>query len=80
MGWAPYIFRTILSENQYDTKFMTRASTKAITMPLSPPTRPPTAMNRPVRRARNRVVFTMLFIITPRSADMGCPIRSSGVT
>ena len=23
MGWAPYIFRTILSENQYDTKFMT---------------------------------------------------------
>src|SRR4029450_4843486 len=81
IGWAPYIFRTILSENQYDTKFMISANTNAITMPLRPPTKPPTATNRPVRRARNTVVFKMLLIVSyPRFAVGSHPVRSSRVT
>src|SRR5262245_7169990 len=62
-GWAPYIFRTILSENQYETKFITSAITKARTMPDRPPSRPPMAMNRPVIRASNRVVLTALTMV-----------------
>ena len=61
-GCAPYIFSTILSENQYETKFITRARPNAITIPLWPPRSPPTATNNPVSKAKNSVVFIMLAI------------------
>ena len=49
-------------------------NTKAIIMPLRPPRSPPTAMKRPVRSARNTVVFSMLLItLCPRSPGRGCP-------
>src|SRR5262245_10317642 len=81
IGWARYILSTILSENQYDTKFMISANTNAVIMPLRPPRSPPTATNRPVKSARNSVVFSMLLIVhRPRFADRVLPARSSRVS
>src|SRR6516225_4617312 len=59
--------RTILSENQYEKKFITTAKPNATTMPDRPPRKPPIRRNSPVRSPRSRVLFTVLAIcLLPR--------------
>jgi hypothetical protein len=50
---------TILSENQYDPKFMASEITKKITAPLAPPTAPPTAISKPLSAASNTAVLRL---------------------
>jgi hypothetical protein len=45
--------RTILSENQYDPKFMIAANTNARTSPFDPPNAPPMASSSPLSRPRS---------------------------
>ncbi len=54
---------TILSENQYEKKFMPSAISNAIVMPREPPIMPPIAMNRAVIAAISIAVLTQLNII-----------------
>ncbi|WP_253704992.1 hypothetical protein [Burkholderia cenocepacia] len=56
---------TILSENQYEKKFMPSANSSAIVMPREPPIIPPITMNRAVIAAISIAVLTQLNIPTP---------------
>src|SRR3989339_803417 len=49
--------RTILSENQYITKFISIPNTNAMITPVFPPNKPPKNINNPKRAASNTVVF-----------------------
>jgi hypothetical protein len=52
--------RTILSENQYEKKFMPSATRSASIMPRWPPIMPPITMKRAVIAAINIAVLTQL--------------------
>ena len=66
--------RTILSENQYDTKFMTAANMNAITSPFAPPKYSPiaskTALSRPSRSA---VLIPLAMCLFYRAFRSGSP-------
>ncbi len=52
--------RTILSENQYEKKFMPSANSSASIMPLRPPIMPPMTMNSAVIAAISMKVLIQL--------------------
>src|SRR5512144_2976110 len=54
---------TILSENQYETKFITTANTKATIRPPAPPKNSPMASRTALRRPRSRAVLMPLFMV-----------------
>ena len=60
--------RTILSENQYEKKFIPSAMTSAIIMPRDPPIIPPITMKRAVIAAISIAVLTQLNMF-----DTPCP-------
>src|SRR5262245_28365521 len=49
--------RTILSENQYDPRFIRAANTNAVIIPFGPPMYSPMSSSRPLRAPSRRVVF-----------------------
>src|SRR5438132_6705715 len=53
---------TILSENQYDTKFVPAANRNPRTSPCEPPRSSPTNRKRALRKPSNSAVFTVLCI------------------
>ena len=55
--YASIFFRTILSENQSEPKFMTTANPKAMTRPLCPPSSSPITSSRPLSSPRKKTVF-----------------------
>src|SRR6476659_7430786 len=55
--------RTILSENQYDPRFMTAAKTNAIMRPFEPPATSPMTSNSPLRSPSSSAVFTPFAMI-----------------
>ncbi len=55
-----YMRSTILSENQYEKKFIPSASSNAIVIPRDPPIMPPITMNRAVIAAISIAVLTQL--------------------
>ncbi len=57
---ARYIRRTILSENQYEPKFMTIAKPNASTRPCWPPSRSPMTSSRALSSPSSAVVFKVL--------------------
>src|SRR5258708_847236 len=59
---ALYIRRTILSENQYDAKFVATAKTKPMTMPPAPPSASPMNKSNALIVPSSSAVFTVLFI------------------
>src|SRR5262249_58536419 len=59
---ARYMRRTSLSENQYDTKFMTPATIRPISIPFVPPNAWPSARSSPLSRPSNNAVFRPLGI------------------
>ena len=54
---ALYMRRTILSENQYEPKFMTTAKTNAMTRPFAPPSSSPITRSRPLSSAEQQRRF-----------------------
>src|SRR5215207_2523725 len=54
--------RTILSENQYDPKFMTTAKTNAIMRPWPPPASSPMTSRSPLNSPRSIAVLNTLAI------------------
>ncbi len=51
------MLRTILSENQYDPKFMMAANANAMTRPFEPPSQSPSASNTALMSPRSNAVL-----------------------
>src|ERR1700754_2302649 len=63
--------RTILSENQYEKKFMPSANSSAMNMPRCPPIMPPITMKSAVIAAINIAVLTQLNISSILARNAG---------
>src|SRR4051794_18511882 len=57
---APLVASTILSENQYEPKFISAAKISAITMPCWPPMAPPASTSSTVRAVSRTIVLSIL--------------------
>src|SRR5438093_5363558 len=58
--WARYMLNTILSENQYDAKFVATANTNPMASPCAPPIISPNHMSSALRTPSSSAVFTTL--------------------
>src|SRR5206468_2827859 len=65
-SWAPYMRRTIVSENQYDAKLVATARTNPNTRPCAPPSASPRNVKSPVIAPSSRAVFAVLDIFNMR--------------
>ena len=64
---ALYIFNTILSENQYEPKFINAANPNATNRPFTPPISSPMASNNPLIKPSSKTVFIEFAIFSPLS-------------
>ncbi len=63
---------TILSENQYEPRFITAAAIKPNISPFGPPTTSPMTSSRPLMAPRSRTVFIpfdMALLYSPKPAQ-----------
>ncbi len=63
-SWALYSRSTILSENQYEPRFVATASTKPNISPCAPPSTSPRNRNRALIAPSSNAVFTVLGMVS----------------